>query len=137
MVSCAYVLCAAGQTVVAYKTAHDVYFCKLNNFGPHPPNSFFEQITVDSAMSSTSLQTGAVPVLPTMTITSRTPVPGDKTWVAGTVSIVDGGRTILNGNLQIKLRGNYTATLPKKPYKIKLENKAKLLTCLTTKTGLS
>ena len=62
-----------------------------------------------------------------MTITSRTKVPSNKTWVAGTVSIVDNsGRNILNGNLQIKLRGNYTATLPKKPYKIKLEKKAKL-----------
>ncbi|MCJ1359566.1 MAG: hypothetical protein MMC33_009568 [Icmadophila ericetorum] len=81
---------------------------------------------MDSTISSTSSQAEAVQVLPTMTITSRTPVPSDKTWVAGTVSIVDGGRTILSGNLQIKLRGNFTATLPKKPYKIKLENKAKL-----------
>ena len=112
--------------MLAYKSVHNVYLYKFKNLEIHPSDSFHKQITMDATISSTSSQAEAVQVLPTMTITSRTPVPSDKTWVAGTVSIVDGGRTILSGNLQIKLRGNFTATLPKKPYKIKLENKAKL-----------
>lgn len=68
----------------------------------------------------------ATATLPIMNVTTDKPIPEDKSWVTGKGSLMDGSKRIFDGKLQIKGHGNYTWTLPKKPYNIKLDKKQRL-----------
>ncbi len=64
--------------------------------------------------------------LKTLGLTNQ-PVVADKEKVAGSIKIFQNGVLLYDGDLKIKLRGNGSAYLEKKPYKIKLNEKVDLL----------
>jgi hypothetical protein len=66
--------------------------------------------------------------LPTVTIhtVNNKPVTSRDNYVQGTISIINNG-TLFSDNLDIKGRGHGSWSFPKKPYRIKLNNKVNLL----------
>lgn len=71
--------------------------------------------------------------LPVMQITTDNgaPIDSEDTYVSGSVSITPGSAnttdTAYSGTMTIKGHGNTTWSMPKKPYKLKLDSKSKLL----------
>lgn len=68
---------------------------------------------------------------PTIYLTSQGPINSKETYVKGTIKIVDEGlkywnTRVFEGGMSIRGRGNSTWNMPKKPYKIKLDQKAKI-----------
>ena len=60
--------------------------------------------------------------------TNAATITSKENYVSGTVSIISvGGTKILTDNLEIRGRGNASWTFPKKPYRIKLNNKTNVL----------
>lgn len=79
------------------------------------------QITITDELVETGL-----PVLYINT-TNETAVDSKNEYVNAHMVIKDGGQTVSENTLRIRGRGNATWTYPKKPYKIKLDEKASML----------
>lgn len=58
---------------------------------------------------------------------NQAPVDSKDTYVAGIMTIKDKGKVLSEHKLKMKGRGNATWTYPKKPYKLKLDEKAIIL----------
>lgn len=83
-----------------------------------------------SSSSSDSSSSVALAALPTIAIVTdgAAPIVDEDNYIAGDMSIIaSDGTSDFSGRLSIKGHGNSTWSMPKKPYRIKLDSKAGLL----------
>lgn len=82
--------------------------------------------TIDVTIKNELVETG-LPVIYIETEDRRRLSSGNKNYTNAHILITDGGSTVFNSDEQVKVRGNATASYPKKPIKIKLKEKTNIL----------
>ena len=82
-------------------------------------------VTFDISFDGNLIETG----LPVVYIDTenQAPIDSKETYVKANMVIKEKGNVLSENRLRIKGRGNATWTYPKKPYKLKLDNKANIL----------
>lgn len=115
----------------SFSTAIDVKVNGITQVSDKSPQDFTKlvtyQITIDGISKNyvVKVQDTKLPVL--YISTNNRPIQTKTTYIAGKMSIKNSNGELYNGEIEIRGRGNSTWNFPKKPYKIKLNEKAPLL----------